>query len=78
MFLLSLGIFELGSLVCGAAPSSTALILGRAVAGLGGSGVITGAFLIISQTVPMEKRSMYTSVVTSICAVSSVLGPVYV
>ena len=35
MFLLSIAIFELGSLVCGAAPNSIALILGRAIAGLG-------------------------------------------
>ncbi|RAO73268.1 uncharacterized protein BHQ10_009280 [Talaromyces amestolkiae] len=76
VFLISLGIFEIGSLVCGAAPSSTALILGRAVAGLGGSGITTGAFLIISQTVPLEKRPIYTSAVTSVFAVSSVLGPV--
>lgn len=78
VFLISLGIFELGSLVCGAAPSSIALILGRAVAGLGGSGVTTGAFLIISQVVPLEKRPVYTSAVTSVFAVSSVLGPMYV
>ena len=33
-FLVSIGIFELGSLICAAAPNSTALIIGRAIAGM--------------------------------------------
>ena len=33
-FLLSIGIFEIGSLICGVAQNSTTLIVGRAVAGL--------------------------------------------
>lgn len=40
-FLLSIGIFELGSLICGVAPSSTTLIVGRAIAGVGGAGLGT-------------------------------------
>ncbi|KMU76673.1 hypothetical protein CISG_05816 [Coccidioides immitis RMSCC 3703] len=38
VFLTAIGIFEIGSVVCGAAPSSEALIIGRAVAGMGASG----------------------------------------
>jgi hypothetical protein len=33
VFLIAIGVFELGSLVCATAPSSTALIIGRAIAG---------------------------------------------
>ncbi len=33
-FLVSIGIFELGSLICAVAPTSTALIIGRAIAGI--------------------------------------------
>ena len=32
-FLLAIGIFEVGSLICGVAPDSTTLIVGRAIAG---------------------------------------------
>ena len=35
-------IFEVGSAVCGAAPSMGALIVGRAICGLGGTGMYTG------------------------------------
>ena len=34
--------FQIGSAVCGAAPSMTALIFGRALCGLGGAGMYTG------------------------------------
>lgn len=35
VFLIALAVFEVGSLICGLAPSSTVLILGRAIAGSG-------------------------------------------
>jgi MFS family permease len=38
--------FELGSLICGAAPSSSALIVGRAIAGIGVGGIFSGALII--------------------------------
>ena len=52
-----MAIFELGSLLCGVATSSKMLIVGRAVAGLGGSGIQNGALTIISACVPLEKRA---------------------
>jgi MFS family permease len=42
--------------LCGAATSSDMLIVGRAVAGLGAAGIITGAITIISSCAPLEKR----------------------
>jgi MFS family permease len=42
LFILNVLCFEIGSAVCGAAPSSTAFIIGRAIAGLGCSGMFSG------------------------------------
>lgn len=39
---ISTAIFEIGSAICGAAPSSNALIVGRVIAGIGGSGMYLG------------------------------------
>jgi MFS family permease len=50
-------VFTLGSLICGVAKSSNMLIVGRAVAGLGTSGIQNGAITIISNLVPLEKRA---------------------
>jgi len=41
-FLTTIALFEIGSAICGAAPNSVAFIIGRAIAGVGGSGVLTG------------------------------------
>jgi MFS family permease len=43
-FLVALGIFEVGSLICGVAPSSVAFIIGRAVAGVGCAGLFSGMY----------------------------------
>lgn len=47
-FLTAIFIFELGSLICGVAPNSSALIVGRAIAGLGAAGLGSGAYTIIA------------------------------
>ena len=75
ILLVSVGVFELGSVVCATSQSSTALIVGRAVAGSGAGGIVSGAFIIISRIVPMRERPMYTAVVGSIYGVASVAGP---
>ncbi|CAG8932599.1 unnamed protein product [Penicillium salamii] len=75
VFLSALFIFELGSLVCGITPNSLGLILGRAIAGVGAAGLFSGAILIISHTVLLEKRPMYTGLVGGMYGIASVAGP---
>jgi MFS family permease len=50
VFLGAIFVFELGSLVCATAPSSVALIIGRAVAGMGVGGIFSGALVIIAHS----------------------------
>lgn len=47
VFLASVAIFEIGSLICAAAPDSSAFIAGRACAGLGSAGINAG-FIMLS------------------------------
>ncbi|KAK9769015.1 putative Major facilitator superfamily domain-containing protein [Seiridium cardinale] len=68
-------IFELGSLVCGLAKSSPMLIGGRAIAGLGGSGLINGGMTIIAGAVPLEKRPLYTGLLIGIGQLGIICGP---
>lgn len=75
VYLIAIGIFELGSLVCGVAPNSTALILGRAVAGLGSAGIFSGALIILAYSVPLEARPIYTGLIGSMYGIASVAGP---
>ena len=46
VYLSAIFIFEVGSVICGAAPTSVALIVGRAVAGLGSAGIFSGKSLL--------------------------------
>jgi MFS family permease len=42
LYILNVILFELGSVLCGAAPNIDTMIVGRAIAGLGGMGVYIG------------------------------------
>ncbi|PMD24864.1 putative HC-toxin efflux carrier [Hyaloscypha hepaticicola] len=75
VYLTAIGIFELGSLVCGIAPNSIALILGRAIAGLGSAGILSGALIIVAYSVPLAKRPMYTGFIGAMYGIASVAGP---
>ncbi|WQF88058.1 Putative major facilitator superfamily, MFS transporter superfamily [Colletotrichum destructivum] len=68
--------FEIGSLLCGIASSSAMLILGRAVAGMGGSGLLIGNQTVIAGLAPLEKRPGLTAVVMSLAAPGMLLGPI--
>ena len=75
VFLIAIFIFEIGSAICGAAPNSTVFIVGRAIAGMGGSGAFSGAIVIIIYTVPLHKRPVYQGMIGSIFGIASVAGP---
>ncbi|KAM5471283.1 MFS sugar transporter [Microsporum audouinii] len=75
VFLTAITIFEIGSAVCGAAPNSTALIVGRAIAGIGSAGIFSGALIIIAYSIPLEKRPMYTGAIGGMYGIASVAGP---
>ncbi|EXA01913.1 major facilitator superfamily domain-containing protein [Fusarium oxysporum f. sp. albedinis] len=74
-FLSAIAIFEVGSLICGVAPDSVTLIVGRAIAGVGGAGIFAGALTILAFSVPLHKRPIYTGLVSGMWGISSVAGP---
>ncbi|KAM5347630.1 hypothetical protein ACJ41O_007454 [Fusarium nematophilum] len=74
-YLLSILIFEIGSLICGVAPSSTALIVGRAVAGVGAAGIGSGSYTLIAFSVPQSRRPIFTGIIGASYGIASVVGP---
>jgi MFS family permease len=74
-YLLSIVIFELGSLICAVANSSTTLIVGRAVAGIGGAGLASGGYTIIALSAPIRLRPVLIGIVGIAFCISSVVGP---
>ncbi|TVY75315.1 putative efflux pump gsfJ [Fusarium oxysporum f. sp. cubense] len=74
-YLLSIVIFEVGSLICGVAPSSTALIVGRAIAGVGAAGIGSGSYTLIAFSVPQSRRPIFTGIIGASYGIASVVGP---
>jgi len=75
VLVIAISLFEIGSALCGAAPNSTAFIIGRAIAGLGFSGIFTGGLVTIQSVLPLQKRPMVMGMLGSIFGISSVAGP---
>jgi MFS family permease len=74
-FVSCVALFELGSLICGAAPNSIALVLGRAIAGLGAGGVMSGGIQIMISIIPLEKRGAWTGAFGAIFGLGAAVGP---
>ncbi|THY15224.1 MFS general substrate transporter [Aureobasidium pullulans] len=74
-FLIAMLVFEVGSLVCGVAQNPTTLIVGRAVAGVGGSGVAVGVFTMLGFAAPPEKRPQLLGFTGATYGIAAVLGP---
>lgn len=74
-YLTAIFIFEVGSLVCAVAPTSTSLIIGRAIAGVGAAGVGCGSYTIISFIAEPRRRAVYTGLLGAVFGIGSVLGP---
>lgn len=59
----------IGSLICATAMNSTIFIIGRAIAGVGAGGVISGSMTITAYTVPLYRRPKFTGGLTSLFGV---------
>ncbi|KAL9597752.1 MAG: hypothetical protein Q9219_004946 [cf. Caloplaca sp. 3 TL-2023] len=76
LYLICLFLFEAGSAICGAAPSMDALIIGRAICGLGGSGMYLGVMTLLSVTTTEHERPTYIGFTGLTWGAGTVLGPI--
>ncbi|MDU0478253.1 MDR family MFS transporter [Staphylococcus chromogenes] len=71
----ALTIFLIGSVLGGMADSMTLLIVGRAVQGIGGGGLMILSQAIIADVIPARERGRYMGVMGGVFGLSAVLGP---
>ncbi|KAL9008344.1 MAG: hypothetical protein Q9173_006520 [Seirophora scorigena] len=76
LYLFALFLFEAGSAICGAAPTMDALIIGRAICGLGGAGMYLGVMTVLSVTTTEHERPTYIGFTGLTWGAGTVLGPV--
>jgi MFS family permease len=75
VYLASIAIFALGSLVIALAPSFWMIIAGRAIQGIGGGGIIPTASAVIGDALPPEKRGRALGLIGATYGMAFVLGP---
>lgn len=75
IYMWSIIIFLIGSVMSGFADSMPALALFRAVQGIGGGGLMSLAFTIIADMVAPRERAKYQGFFIAVFGSSSVLGP---
>ena len=75
-YVFAIGIFVVGSVLCGIATNIYELAAYRAVQGIGAGGLLSLAFAIVGDLVPPRERGRYQGYFLAVFGTSSVLGPV--
>ncbi len=75
MVFISVGLFLIGSTLCGLAQSMEFLIFARAMQGLGGGGLFVLALSVIGDVIPPRDRGKIQGVFAAVFSLSSVMGP---
>ncbi|CAL9432092.1 DHA2 family efflux MFS transporter permease subunit [Streptomyces sp. enrichment culture] len=75
LFQIAIGIFLVGSALCGLAQDMPQLIAYRAVQGLGGGGLMVLSMAIVGDLVPPRDRGRYQGLFGAVFGATSVLGP---
>ncbi|KAF3480351.1 putative HC-toxin efflux carrier TOXA [Arthroderma uncinatum] len=70
-----MAVFELGNLVGALSTSSSMVIAGRTIAGLGASGLFNGAVVILTASSPPKIRPLVTAFGISMIAIGGIVGP---
>ena len=76
IYITSLGIFALGSLIVSISHSFTTLLIGRAVQGFGASGIFPVASAVVGDIFPPEKRGRVLGLIGAVFGLAFLIGPI--
>ena len=74
-YLISLGFFTVGTLLCCRSENFTELLAGRSIQGVGGGGILALGLVILTDIVPLRQRPIYLGINQISWAVGAVTGP---
>lgn len=72
--LLALSLFGTGTLLCGIAKSMEFLIFARAIAGMGGGGVMTVSSISVTDIIPIKQRGLYQGLANILFGLGAGIG----
>jgi EmrB/QacA subfamily drug resistance transporter len=75
LYLIGIGLFLIGSILCGLSQNMTQLILFRAFQGIGGGAMMVNSFAIIGDVFPPAERGKYQGMIGGVFGLSSIAGP---
>jgi EmrB/QacA subfamily drug resistance transporter len=75
IFQIAIGIFLLGSVLCGISRNMDQLVLARALQGIGAGGLMSLVLAIVGDVIPPRQRGRYMGYFGAVFGVSSVAGP---
>lgn len=75
LFLVAIGLFLIGSALCGTSDTMTQLIVYRFIQGLGGGGLMISSQAITGDLIPPRVRGTYMAPIGAMFGIASVLGP---
>jgi EmrB/QacA subfamily drug resistance transporter len=75
-FLFAIGIFIVGSMLCGLSQNMYELAAFRAIQGVGAGGLMSLALAIIGDIVPPRERARYQGLFLAVFGTASVIGPI--
>ncbi len=76
MYITSIAIFAVGSLIVAMSDSYAILLAGRAIQGFGSSGIFPVASAVIGDIFPPEKRGRALGMIGSVFGIAFIIGPV--
>ena len=75
LYLIGIGVFLVGSMLCGLSQNMAQLILFRGLQGIGGGAMMVNSFAIIGDIFPPSERGKFQGYIGGVFGLSSIAGP---